>query len=844
MTKTIHKQLQKKEFRFILLNGKIPFEKDWQNTNNYPYNHKKLLDHINKGGNYGVLCGKGNLLVIDFDNKKIQNELINKLPKGYSIKTGSGLIHRYFICKNGENLKVLDKDKNSIADIQYTSKQVVGSGSIHPETKKQYVIIDNSEIPEIDMAEIKALFSEWINPKKEKTTKEEDPILNKIKNKISMIDLLNKYGVDTSKNPTRCLWHSSKGGKCLSFNEDLFYCFHCDKGGDIFNFVMVEEKCDFLQARKKLAEMSGIELNETSNCKIKSVSSSGLIDDNTFFHTIFINEEGSYIPIVLTSEGKTIKIKDNYAELLKQGTKKEDISEEQKYHYFKRNEVVFKFQIEDLFFRDTYRINTVNDDVLNLIKGKKLSKDVYNKCTSKLKEYWDHYNEYEYDIQIVSIFDTYILRTINKTFYEILQGKEDTGKSTLQKFLSKLQFNGLFGGKGTVALNVRLIHFLGCNVNQDEFDKMSKEEKKIFIGVANSGLYGDGTYSIVDTNKRRLKDQITILNTFSKKTFSTNNLYQFDKSFLSRCYILITTRQGRKLKDIMDLSEREQEEFQNLRNEIFVFCLLNWKDIKNSIQEVKKELEEEGVFGRKTDMNSIILGIIKHFKGDYYKKVKTHLMEKEGLQQEERSNTKESLMFEFLSNKFLSQDSTIEVTNKEISEYLAQELNLNEEEQKGLGRSIGWIFRNYDLVRKKENIKRGSRGERKYIIGRSVFVDMLRRFQYDVLVKKFFSEPMLRNGKNGKNGRSVKGSEVSEVSEHRFQKDLIEETEPKVPVENIEQTPSDTILNYIRTNPLSSFWDIQEALKIEKDALWKDMMYLKGQGEIVEQKPDRWVVLE
>ena len=43
-------QLQKEDYRFILLKpkSKIPFENDWQNTNNYRYDDNKLIQHINK----------------------------------------------------------------------------------------------------------------------------------------------------------------------------------------------------------------------------------------------------------------------------------------------------------------------------------------------------------------------------------------------------------------------------------------------------------------------------------------------------------------------------------------------------------------------------------------------------------------------------------------------------------------------------------------------------------------------------------------------------------------------------------------------------------------------------
>tara|TARA_Y100000310_G_scaffold329240_1_gene398680 strand:+ start:1202 stop:3079 length:1878 start_codon:yes stop_codon:yes gene_type:complete len=513
----------------------------------------------------------------------------------------------------------------------------------------------------------------------------------------------------------------------------------------------------------------GKELLELYNGEeeLKSVMSSGLLNDDTFFQTIFLQNKGEYIPLVVTSKGDIIFVRNNEIYLIKAGIKKGEIKQEEKYNYFIYENTRYKF-MNELYFRDNFKINTVNKEILIKIKSKQYSKDIYDKIVNKVKDYWDHYNKYHYDVIAVCIFETPILRAIGKTFYLIPQGKEDTGKSTLQKIIAKLQFNGLFGGKGTVALNVRLAHFLGCNIGQDELDKCSKDEKKVFTGVANSGLYSDGTYSLIDTNKKSLKDQITILHTFSKKTFSTNNLYGFDNTFLSRCYTLISTGQGRKLKDINLLSEQEKEEFQNLRNDVLVYCLFNWNKIKQSIKEVKRELEEEGVFGRKTDMNSIILGIVKHFKEDYYKNVKNHLQEKEWLQEEEKSTTQESLTFEFLTNKFIDEDKVIEISNKEIASFIAEELNLSEEDQKGLSRKVGWTFKNYDLVRKKENIKRGSKGERKYVIEKNVFLNMLRRFKYPSLLEKLEQEPMLRNGKNGKNGRLSTVSEVSEVSEHRF----------------------------------------------------------------------------
>lgn len=57
MSARIPKQLQKEEFRFVLLgkNSKLPIEEDWQNTNNYRYDDPKLLNHLANGGNMTFL---------------------------------------------------------------------------------------------------------------------------------------------------------------------------------------------------------------------------------------------------------------------------------------------------------------------------------------------------------------------------------------------------------------------------------------------------------------------------------------------------------------------------------------------------------------------------------------------------------------------------------------------------------------------------------------------------------------------------------------------------------------------------------------------------------------------
>ena len=67
---------------------------------------------------------------------------------------------------------------------------------------------------------------------------------------------LKKTGKDFSG---LCPFHQEKTPSfTVSPIKQIFYCFGCGKGGDVYNFVMDMEKCEFLEAVKVVAEKCGI----------------------------------------------------------------------------------------------------------------------------------------------------------------------------------------------------------------------------------------------------------------------------------------------------------------------------------------------------------------------------------------------------------------------------------------------------------------------------------------------------------------------------------------------------------------------------------------------------------
>ena len=282
MSIQIPNKLKIRGIKFVLLEakGKKPFQKDWPNKI-IEFDNPELMEHISKDGNYGVMGGGEKcLIIIDFDNERVQNQIIPNLPETFTIKTGRGLLHKYFFSDKCESFKIFDEEMNTLADVQGEGKQVVGANSIHPNGNK-YEVINDVEIASIPYAEVKALLMQYdrkpqkiIDEKKEDKIKTDvqDDFLDNLKHRCRMSDVLQSFGIDTSKNPTTCFFHGSRGGKCMGFTEEISHCFHCNGSWNIFSFVKEAKKCDFKTALEYLANLVGMQ-NELQVSREKYISS-------------------------------------------------------------------------------------------------------------------------------------------------------------------------------------------------------------------------------------------------------------------------------------------------------------------------------------------------------------------------------------------------------------------------------------------------------------------------------------------------------------------------------------------------------------------------------------------
>ena len=108
------------------------------------FDDPKLKKWLDDGGNYGIVGGFGDLIIIDFDDKEFEKEYIDKLPETFTVRTGSGGTHLYYEAIENKSFKILNEKKDTLVDIQGDGKQVVCPNSIHPNGKKYQVIKDIS----------------------------------------------------------------------------------------------------------------------------------------------------------------------------------------------------------------------------------------------------------------------------------------------------------------------------------------------------------------------------------------------------------------------------------------------------------------------------------------------------------------------------------------------------------------------------------------------------------------------------------------------------------------------------------------------------------------------------
>ncbi len=237
------KQLQNKEFGFTFLQGKIPYEKAWQNN---PHTFLEAEQRLKEGKNYGVATGYGGLIVIDCDCAATV-KLADEMPDTFTVKSRKGL-HLYYLCPELKSKIVLkdieelfipeDRDSGGHAhsgEIMSYGVQVVGPGSIHPVSNLPYEIWSDLPIANISFSQIEKVFDIFLS--------KESPV----EPKLFIPTDSNLYVTNISGFQESGLYehpiHGATNGGNFSINKELnvWHCFRCDSGGGPLSLIGVME---------------------------------------------------------------------------------------------------------------------------------------------------------------------------------------------------------------------------------------------------------------------------------------------------------------------------------------------------------------------------------------------------------------------------------------------------------------------------------------------------------------------------------------------------------------------------------------------------------------------------
>jgi hypothetical protein len=166
----IPEQLRRVGFRFIKLSwtvdnkgsrGKIPLEKDWQNTKNYSFDDPELQEWLDAGNNVGVATGYNMLFVPDIDSPEEYERIKNLLPETFTVKSGGrGLPHYYYFLRDVDEVP---NRKVGKVDLRGLGGQVVGAGSILKneagEKIGEYTVLKDAPIASVSWNKIKEVFN-------------------------------------------------------------------------------------------------------------------------------------------------------------------------------------------------------------------------------------------------------------------------------------------------------------------------------------------------------------------------------------------------------------------------------------------------------------------------------------------------------------------------------------------------------------------------------------------------------------------------------------------------------------------------------------------------------------
>lgn len=130
-----------------------------------------------------------------------------------------------------------------------------------------------------------------------------DEIIEEVRQRNDIVDVVSQYVHLTKKGSTYfglCPFHNEKTGSfSVSPHKQMYYCFGCGAGGNVFTFLMQYENFTFGEAMETLADRAGVTLPKyemTAQQKKEADKKQRLLEINKeaakYFYTLLRNERG------------------------------------------------------------------------------------------------------------------------------------------------------------------------------------------------------------------------------------------------------------------------------------------------------------------------------------------------------------------------------------------------------------------------------------------------------------------------------------------------------------------------------------------------------------------------
>ena len=141
-----------------------------------------------------------------------------------------------------------------------------------------------------------------------------EDLVEEIRLKNDIVDVISGYVKLQKKGSSYfglCPFHNEKSPSfSVSRSKQMYYCFGCGAGGNVFTFIMEYENYTFVEALRLLAQRAGVELPEmeySKEAKEKADLRSTLLEINKlaakYFYAQLNTKQGSVAKSYLTKRG-------------------------------------------------------------------------------------------------------------------------------------------------------------------------------------------------------------------------------------------------------------------------------------------------------------------------------------------------------------------------------------------------------------------------------------------------------------------------------------------------------------------------------------------------------------